>query len=270
MSSDESSTLLQAEEDTVEAVETVSTPTGSIIEALENETFKEAVMNTMNPKVHVQTVNLYEDAVGMMHAGVEKFISIHDFMRCVQTSMGEEAETDNTPAMVMPSNLLLFGRNKDTIEINVHWPEKDSTLVHLAGGESKYKVRMPKVIIYFKLRKEGDFWMVQSVKYFCTEKEGIDLVGMTPSFIRNLGDKDHVYPLPIPNMYDDCRMCFGQNIPPSKFGSNLKGLDYYYHVIEESSFNNDLSIRGNRVSSTPKEWLRYWQDKKAFPYSDMR
>jgi hypothetical protein len=73
--------------------------------------------------------------------------------------------------------------------------------------------------------------------------------------------------MPFPNYYDSGNMCYGQNVMPVEFKNNLKGLDYYYDVIQQSPFNSDLGINITSYRDDIHGWFLHLQKMQGFDYS---
>lgn len=257
-----------AEDPVVEAAASVpETETITVLEAISSPEKSSLIgVQLEGTESNKLTVNIYQDSVGVMHAGGETFKSIPDFINSLQRATGMEEDTVRT--VVLPDGVFQYGQNKNTIEMNLYYPERKVTLHHM---DSKYEVMLPNVIIYHMLRWENDFWQVVDTRFMCTDKAVGALPEMVPDMIRRQNNSRNIWNLPIPNMYEDCKMCFGGNTPPVRFGANLRGLQFYYDIIFESPFNNDLSIRGIQHSSTPSTWLKFWRDAgDKFPYDQFR
>ena len=192
--------------------------------------------NAMSSGLDVLPVLIYKTHVSTLVNGIPKSISVSDFKSIIHSLSGSEGE--DIPPISLPFGCFMFNRTESSLLLNCYYRETiiDLTFNDRDSKKIKYKVPMPNVIISFSLKKiENGVWQINQVKYFSTPKT----VSQLPDdkFIQNLDAHTGVYRLPFPNMYGDCRMCYGSNSMPMRFNNNLRGLDYYYQILTQTPFN---------------------------------
>lgn len=211
-----------------------------------------------------QEVKIYSDHVVLKDfLGVEKAIGLTDFLK----AFSEQIDNEGTTApFFLPENCVSFSKSGSALELNLYFPEGRKTITH---HKTKMDVMFPNLLMYFKLTPvNGDQWRVIDAFYFCTNRTVGELQS---SIIKTPSASNQVWVMPMPNMYENGRMCYGQNVMPGTFSNNLRGLAWYYQVIFESAFNDDLGIRALNRSREPRAWLEYLENKEltSFPYSEL-
>ncbi len=219
-----------------------------------------------------QTVKFFDTHVEVTINGVEKVLSHAAFKELYDRVM--EVETTALAPMVMPNNVITFGRTTTAMEFNTYWPEAIFTVKFKpARGDDRVKeieIPFPNVLLYFHLSLQGDSFMVSRAKYFCTPKRAGELFPV-PEFIREPDPKRGVYPLALPNIYGECKACYGQNTMPGGFKTDLRALDWYYLFLHQSTFNTDLSIPGvSDGNYNPADWMQKLSTLDRFPYELLR
>lgn len=222
-----------------------------------------------------QVVTIYDQYVAMNIDGIAKMLSIDDFKTVLDKILNTEARID---PVIMPRNVLMFGKSSNNIQLNTYWPGMDTELTFKKYGELKartFKVKMPNVIVYFNLalNSVGTF-TVNTARYFSTPKSPGELgMGMSNlEFIREVDYKNKIYPLALPNMYSDGKACYGGNSMPGGLKSDLRPLDWYYLFLKETPFNGDLSVPGvQRNYQNAEELLKFLQSKntEAYPFDEL-
>jgi hypothetical protein len=225
--------------------------------------------------VNGQHVILLEDCVAFMvgdeKSQIEKRITYEDFNAIVGAVVNHRNE-QSMEGFQLPSNCFYFARSGSDIHLSCYYSERIAEVKHLT---KKYVIKTPNLIISHKLFKGGDkTWKIEAnrSRYFCTNAK----VGNLPkAFIDQVEHSKHIYLMPFPNTYSEGALCFGGNSMPSQFtDNNLRGLDWYYQVLFESPFNNDLGIRALRDEPSIEGWFKKLSDvAKAntdFPYESIR
>ena len=245
--------------------------TDIVIEAVEAkpvvELPKEKLVDTMG-----QHIIMLEDCVLVMvgdtKSVVEKRISYEDFRDIIGGVVGHRNQ-DNLEGFQLPSNCFYFARSSETIQLSCYYGERVADMRH---NTKKYTVKAPNFVISHNLQKQGKIWRVTGSRYFCTNAK----VGNLPkSFIWSVNGNQHIYLSPFPNTYSEGNMCYGHNSMPSQMAdNNLRGLDWYYQFLFESSFNNDLGLRALSTEPSIENWFKKLADtakeNKPFPYEDLR
>lgn len=215
-----------------------------------------------------QAVKFFDTHVEAVINGVEKVLSHAAFKELYDRVM--EVESTALAPMVMPNNVITFGKTTTTMELNTYWPEAIFTVKFKPRrGEDRtenLEVPFPNVLLYFHLTLNGDSFMVNKARYFCTPKRAGELFPI-PEFIREPDAKRGIYPLALPNIYAECRACYGQNTMPGGFKTDLRALDWYYLFLHQSTFNTDLTIPGvTNGDYDPSVWMSKLSDMDRFPY----
>lgn len=215
--------------------------------------------------------------IGAGKAEFHKFVSYDDFRRILTKVVGVR-ENQSKDGFALPSNCFYFAKSLDELNVSSYFPECIKTVSHYYdGGTKKFSIIVPNMIISHTLRKAGasaddNTWEMYHSKYFST---ALPVSRLPQDFIQNTNSDSGILHSPFPNTFDGHSMCFGNNNMPSKFSrGNLRSLDWYYQFLFESPFNNDLSVRGNKETSSPRAWFGILsaaavaKDPK-FPYSIM-
>ncbi len=212
-------------------------------------------------------VILEKTHVTLMSDGITKTISVSDFMSMLESL----TETDNKAfsPIGLPFGCFLLSKNADKIYLNCYYKETTAQIQFMASKDSlkvtKFTIPLPNIVIAYTLKSVGkDLWQVENTLYFATPLSVTQLPDN--KFINALDPSKGIYRLPVSNMYGDCRMCYGGNTMPARFSNNLRGLDYYYQILTQAPFNNDLGVVGTTTSYTPNKWFEFLDKKTSFPY----
>lgn len=195
-----------------------------------------------------QIITLYDQYVELTIEGITKLISIEDFKNIFDKVLMSDVKIE---PLVLPRNVLMFGKGSNNVQINTYWPSIDATLKHRRDSGTKpkeFKVKMPNVIIYYYLSMNNiGTYSVNTCRYFSTPKTPGEL-GLCNNnaneFIKEVDFNKGIYNLALPNMYSDGKACYGQNSMPNGFKNDFRGLDWYYLFLKETPFNSDLSVQG--------------------------
>ncbi len=220
-----------------------------------------------------QAVKIFDTHVEVTVNGVEKLLSHIAFKEMYDRVMEKDSTVMTT--MILPSNVIAFGKTASTIEINTYWPEAlfDVSFKpdRWVNAVEKLRIPFPNILLYFHLTMQGDVFNVSRAKYFCTSKKPGQLF-QTASFIREPDSSMGVHPLALPNIFGECRACYGANTMPGGFKDDFRGIDWYYLFLHQSTFNTDLTIPGVSGSSmsNPSNWMKHLSTLDAFPYKLLR
>ena len=130
---------------------------------------------------------------------------------------------------------------------------------------TKYKIPFPNIIITSKLAKTNQKWGNGSIRFYCTNKS-IGQLPLTP--IEGVDRNNGIWALAFPNMYNDGRMCYGQNSMPGGFiENNFRGLDWYFKVLYTAPFNSDLHVP--EINEAPRNWIMSLSKLSKFPYEKL-
>ena len=219
-----------------------------------------------------QEVKIFDQHVELKIGGVDKVLSIASFKESLDTSLNSEV---TVPPMIMPRNCIIFGRSGNSIELNTYWPGVVFDIEFKVYGvptPKKFRIPFPNVLIYFLLKSSGERFGVHSAKYFCTPYQVGQLfqANANADFIKSVNVDRKIYPLGLPNVFADCRACYGGNSMPTGFINDLRGLDWFYLFLKNSPFNNDLSVPGAKGSYRDSSYLiNALNGKEVYPYTDI-
>jgi hypothetical protein len=202
-----------------------------------------------------------------------KIISTEDFHSALTDSLkGLSQEND---AILLPPNCYIISQSKKTISLNCFYPGKRVDITHQVGQTSqRYNIPFPNVVISQTLNSDENSWVLSSTKYYCVARDPYD--AEFPSALDLSLAPGMVWLMPFPNMYEDARMCFGQNTTPQRFPKdNLRGVGVYYSILTNSPFNNDLGVKSvsdRSFASRPASWFAFLASMPGdatFPYDQL-
>lgn len=200
-----------------------------------------------------------------------KKISIKDYASVINSLVSQEDQVLTNSTFRYPTSVHSVTRTNSGHVVNLYYEERELELRHASGG--KKMVYMPNVMIRVELRevqgKPGEF-SIGAVRWFGTDKSRIALPTDWPT---GNNTRDHIWTLPLPNIFGDARMCTGGNRLPSVIYQDWTVLDMlYYDVLVSSPFNNDLSVPSIQTSHSGSSWINtlhdHWKDEETerFPY----
>ena len=201
---------------------------------------------------------------------VEKAITLMDLKAILDDQLNESSNLIST---AMPPNCFIMAKSATHMELNCYFPEviRDVKYINYAISSRTpeiYKIPFPNVILYISLNKDGENWHVNKLRYFCTSKKVTQLP--SDKIISNRNPREGIFVMPFTNFYDDGRMCYGQNTMTSRFPEkNLRGVEWFYQVIFEGSFNEDLGVKGLVERHSGLTWLKKLSTLSSFPYELM-
>lgn len=216
----------------------------------------------------VATIELHEDHAVVIRGSARKRVAMRDAVQAITTSAAATLQYARTETVRLPRNAYLTVYAGDRLNICCYYPQREATVGHFSR---KYKIMLPNIVIHYvlKISDNGLKHEVVGTFYYCTDKSVDDLPSVIPG--RLAGVFGH---MPFPNFYDDFRMCFGGNTLMHRTeGGDLRMLNMFYDVIENSPFNDDLRLNGVRLTSNKQEWFEYlasyYKEHKAFPYNQI-
>ena len=215
-----------------------------------------------------QKFTLFPNYVETDLGGIKKAISLLDFKAIIDNLLQVEQKLTQ---ISLPFNCFSFSKSSTEIHLSCYYPErivKVTHLPHTSKNGVNYTIPFPNTIISTKLSLQDGFWVVYGTKFFCTNKKVTQLP--ENEILWNSNYPNGIWSIPFPNFYSSGDMCYGRNTMPSKFNNNLRGLDYYYQVIFESAFNDDLGINSVKTSITPTNWFKKLSSLTSFPYNELR
>jgi hypothetical protein len=89
---------------------------------------------------------------------------------------------------------------------------------------------------------------------------------------RTFSPHDRIFVVPLPNVYHDGRICFGNNTPPTLSWGEWDGIDTAWNLFVESPFNGDLAQQKSRAHPVDvREQLSAVDQRKRqrYPLSDL-
>ena len=219
--------------------------------------------------VEVQEVKILSDHVSVsIGSGMEKILSIPDFISILSRSLGESLDK-KLNGFSLPSNVFYFASSATMLQISCYYQARVSEILYF---EDKMSIVMPNVIISHVLEKTSESeWKVSTSKYFCTD---LPVSRLPREFINSVQRSKHILLLPMSNTYESAQMCYGNNSMPSRMSEgNLRGLDWYYQYMFESPFNDDLGIIAIGHKLNPANWYKKLRtlakEGEPFPYEDL-
>lgn len=211
--------------------------------------------------------SIFSNYVEVPFGETTKCISITDFIDALVINV-ENATTDPIP-YTLPESCFAVNIVTGGIYINCYYPGERVILKHF--GE-EYSIPGPNFVLYFSLipaAADPGAWQISVVKYFITDRTKTELIS-AGTFFRSVSDTDRILQVPYPNFYNTGSMCYGKNSVPSLFRKKLQGLDYFYRIIYNSPFNDDLGIKGTKYNWRPTNWFKHLAALTAFPYEEMK
>lgn len=219
-------------------------------------------------KVECQSFTLFPNYVEAKIGSLKKAISLLDFKALIDGLLQVDSKLVQ---LALPFNCFTFAKSASEIHLSCYHPERITTIQHIdrnSGKTKSYKIPFPNTIVSAKLSIKDNLWNVSGVKYFCTNKKVTQLP--EDSLVWERDPAKGIWLMPFPNFYENGHMCYGRNTMPSKYSTNLRGLDFYYQVIFESAFNDDLGITGTINRYNPTTWFEKLSKLSEFPYDELR
>lgn len=237
--------------------ETLISPLQDVLTSLSSEGFE---VDSVDFKIH-------NYGVVVVINGAEKHISLDSFLAAI-TSSSSQSEDGSIEGVLLPSNTFFFARSATRINLSCYYAEGVRNVKY--GSHDRPSV-IPNIIVSHVLNKNGQEWVINTTRYFCTDKPVSALPG---TFINAAKLDAGIFGLPFSNTYSDNRMCYGGNSMPHVFrNNNLRGLDWYYQYLFETPFNDDLGINGLYSRVTPETWYarlaKLAEEGASFPYKDL-
>lgn len=203
--------------------------------------------------------------------GYTKIISYEDFLEVVNELVGEKKNEDIGTSFNLPLGCFWINQTKDKLELACFYPEGKRPLVFsnsLSSAPSTREVIAPNIIILHSLKKKekAGEWTLAASWYFCTNK-GVEEFPRTKPSLTNRS----ISILPFSNVYDDGRLCMGENQGIINYkDNNLAPLNWYFDLLWASPFNNDLGVRAVHRYDTVGTWYSdlaaLAKEGKPFPY----
>lgn len=217
--------------------------------------------------VKSQDITLYTSHVEVkMPNGMVKAISLGDFISTLSKTVKQE---NTLNAILLPANCYTYGQSLTELKLACYYPGRLRKIKfyrkHSDSTTIDYVIPFPNIIISHSLKKRADTWEHQDARYFATSKT-IGQLDRTFIWVEN--QLNQIWTLPFANIYTEGRLCQGQNSLPKIFKDqyNLRGLDWHFAVLYNSSFNEDLLVPSLPRSKKAEAWYKEISEYQAFPY----
>ena len=131
---------------------------------------------------------------------------------------------------------------------------------------------VPNVIISHVLKMQGGVWKVNDTRYLTTNKPLSEIPR------QKIAVGSGVCTLPFTNVYDDGRLCYGNNLRVAEIKPpDFRPLHWYYEMLFTAPFNNDIGVYSLKRESKFKENYAGWfahlaklaETGKPFPYAEL-
>lgn len=217
------------------------------------------------------TSTIHEEGyVTISQGGVNKNISIQDYMKGLANICSNLENQDSSPeSFRLPDSIHSFSRTSAGYTINLYYPSAPADILY-DGISGRTRIMLPNIMIRIKLQnildKPGSYCF-GNIKWFATDKLPSQLPVEWPDGPR---ERDHIWALPLPNIYNDGNMCTGGNVLPSVIYSDWTILHMLYtDVLIKSQFNSDLGIPN--INTSARSWItklgeEYVKNPESFPY----
>lgn len=203
-----------------------------------------------------------------------KKISIKDYSTVIQGLVAQEDQAIANSTTRYPSSIHSVTRTNQGFVINLYYDAREASISHTTSGS--HMVYMPNVMIRVQLfdiqGKPGEY-SLGDIHWFCTDKGRTSLPTHWPT---GSNSRDHIWTLPLPNMFGSAQMCTGGNRLPSVVYSDWTILDMLYHdVLLRSPFNNDLTPMGWEEHRNAAQLVTYLgeqyldENTEGFPYDEL-
>ena len=219
-------------------------------------------------------IQLLEDgAIIGLPNGMTKTVSLQDFVTLINSSFGKVAEEAGNEVL-LPRNCFYFSSTPKTLKLSLYYPEAVQTLQFQVGGPVKlYKIATPNIVVCLEMVIRGSKATVSAAKYFCTDHP---LTSLTFKHGLNVDRGSGIYLLPFSNIYEDAKLCTGDNVMPAEMDrKDLRKENWYHDVLFNSPFNNDLGLYAvSGWDSSVESWYQFLQAEatagRKFPYTKLR
>lgn len=204
-----------------------------------------------------------------------KKTSLRDFASSLGSLVQDQEELNHT-AYNFPEGLRYLGMAGDRRYLMLFFPESQRPINFPDISEDSFNIIYPNILIPItvekRIRNNTEVWEPIESR-FLMSRVGYDYFGnqFIPESTSINGEV--IAPLAMPNIYDDGRMCFGQN--NSNFpvtDTDLSGLNGYLYLLTSAPGNDDLTPPG--VRDRASEWVERLKDiaeeNGSFPYDDVR
>lgn len=210
-------------------------------------------------KVEGIPIVLLDSCVQVGYAeGRTKLISYEALLESLQASVSSATES-TLLEVFLPDNTFYFAQTATQIKISLYFPEHVVPLEFEGDGMGPTPRLLPNMIISFLLVRSTAkgtraYTLSGDHAYFlCTHMSRLELprkfyTGPVPG---------ETALLPVSNLYDNARMCYGANQRLADFKlPDLRPLISYYYTLTGSPFNRDLGVRAISGAFSTEGWFR--------------
>lgn len=207
--------------------------------------------------------------------GMSKLVTLDSLAAALVSFLNQAGESSGKTEHFSP-NLIYRERTPSSMYMLYYYPECHRRFQYLSNHIFE-KVVVPNIVIGISLTKNGDEWRVTSATYMAT-KLGLTQISrgrLATNMLRN----GSYTTMPFTNVYNDGRLCYGGNSMPSRVSEDdFRPLAWYYEVLWNSPFNDDLGIYslrdlGGRFRNYI-DWFTYLaelaNEGKPFPYDELK
>lgn len=198
---------------------------------------------------------------------VQRDISLVDFMSGLSALVGDEtSEVPGLDLILPPCLHSMRIQTNGAIDLHLYYPERVADL--RCSGNNYRNVPIPNVMLKLTLQPtaSGDTgYAIRNVRWMMTDRESVSLNDNSDWRI----GANRIWPLAMPNCYEDGNMCYGGNSLPNIVYKDLSILNTLYEdIFLRSNFNNDLRVPG--AGSRGTDWLSHIAGQESFPYGECR
>lgn len=240
--------------------------------AAEKTAVKEVVMKGVEFKL------LEDAAIVTLPNGTTKTLSLADFYNMLQFAFNKTVE-ENGSEIQLPKNCTYIRTSSKSMYVTLYYPEGVYDLQYHAGGSrNTYKIPTPNIVVCLILdlstNPKGKLEArVTTAKYFCTD---YPVGALRIKHTTNVDHANGLYLLPFSNIYEDAKLCTGDNVMPTVMPRNdLRRLNWHFDVLWSSPFNNDLGLHAlSSWEGGVQAWYQHLRDRQVgghkFPYERLR
>ena len=221
-----------------------------------------------NPKL--VTCDIHRYSVNLRNGQYEKMISLQEFKEKFLDNVSlikSPNSINNTTRYILPPGVIYQSISGKGMTLICYYPERVTNIKYY---DEDYTIPFPALLIRYSLTKQDNDFVLPgcNITYSvcCVPLPQINASKLSDDFgPRSLPELGI---LPFPNCYSDGRVCFGRNQMPDRFNNDFRGLNYYYQVMLDSPFNDDVGVRVDPSCkiSTPSQLFSELSKKTTFPY----
>lgn len=196
----------------------------------------------------------------------QKLVSHEDFFESIRNAMQKKVSVQSEK-FLFPPGVVQFEQFPNEVRIVTYNPEK-IIQAKFSRGESYrpsvHTIPLPNIVIAFRLKRNSNGFSLSESHFYATDMSFGEIQGLEHF---EYGGRNRLWKLPLPNVFGDGRLCFGNNSMPNIFPENdFRQLGWYYKFLEETPFNSDLSIPDVPDWHNARDWINKLETFKTFPY----